>query len=51
MLKLPGRQGFYFPRRQRFNENLKEEVTSQRAAQIEKKIENATLTQKYLEMQ
>jgi hypothetical protein len=31
MLKLNGGKGFFFPRRQRFNEDVKSEIESQRA--------------------
>jgi hypothetical protein len=33
-VKLVGQKGFFFPKRRRFNENLNEEIESQRAEKL-----------------
>lgn len=42
MLKLNGGKGFFFPRRQRFNEDVTSEIESQRQYDAKKKSEKVT---------
>ena len=44
MLKLNGGKGFFFPRRQRFNEDVKSEIESQRKELATKNDKVAELT-------